>query len=264
MPLWTLRGLRQGTASLKRGAGDVADTRQGARGMPTIGSPRCAESCKACAQACPTDAISLDTRGHLASLDYGKCIGCQRCVEACPSGTLQHGDRWATAAMDRRELIWNLDPQGSTEEQVRHQVQRVFQGSLHIRHVDAGSCNGCESELQALNNPLYNFHRLGIFFTASPRAADLLLVTGVVTPGMRDALRATWDAMPEPRWVMASGTCAVSGGLFSRGDTSGGIGDVLPVDIWVPGCPPNPGAIMEALLILLGRAPAHAGLGVRR
>jgi len=139
---------------------------------------------------------------------------------------------------------------------------KSFRRSLHIRHVDAGSCNGCESELQALNNPFYNLHRLGIFFTASPRFADLLLVTGPVTYAMLNPLRATYDAMPEPRWVMAVGTCAVSGGVAEGGYSCGhGLEGVLPVDLYLPGCPPNPAAIIHALLMFLDRMPqrVHGG-----
>ena len=131
-----------------------------------------------------------------------------------------------------------------------------FRRSLHIRHVDAGSCNGCESELQALNNPFYNLHRLGIFFTPSPRFADLLLVTGPVTYALHEPLRRAYEAMPAPRWVMAGGTCAVSGGIAGGGYACGnGLEGVLPVDLYLPGCPPNPAAIIEALLMFLDRVP---------
>ncbi|MHB9842051.1 NADH-quinone oxidoreductase subunit B family protein [Paraburkholderia terrae] len=121
--------------------------------------------------------------------------------------------------------------------------------------MDAGSCNGCESELQALNNPFYNLHRLGIFFTASPRFADVLLVTGPVTHAMKGPLLEAWQAMPRPKWVIATGTCAVSGGV-SGGNYAceNGLADVIPVDIYLPGCPPNPAAIMHALLMVLNRA----------
>jgi Ni,Fe-hydrogenase III small subunit len=132
----------------------------------------------------------------------------------------------------------------------------VFGRSLHIRHIDAGSCNGCESELQALNNPFYNLHRLGIFFTPSPRFADLLLVTGPVTYAMRGPLLEAYEAMPDPKFVMAMGVCAISGGTNGGGYACGnGLDGVLPVDIYVPGCPPNPAAMIHALLMLLERAP---------
>ena len=140
------------------------------------------------------------------------------------------------------------------EDDVSRKIPVGFHRSLHVRHVDAGSCNGCESELQALNNPFYNLHRLGVFFTASPRFADVLLVTGPVTHAMRDPLLAAYEAMPEPRWVMAIGTCAVAGGTAGGGEfCAHGLDGILPVDIYLPGCPPNPAAMIEAFMLLLGR-----------
>ncbi len=122
-----------------------------------------------------------------------------------------------------------------------------------------------KSELQALNNPFYNMHRFGIFFTASPRFADLLLVTGPVTYAMAEPLRRTYEAMPEPRWVMAVGTCAVSGGIAEGGYACGsGLEGVLPVDVYLPGCPPNPAATIEALLMFLGRMPQRVRHGRAR
>lgn len=140
-------------------------------------------------------------------------------------------------------------------ERFRRQVQRLFQRSLHVRHVDAGSCNACESEIKMLTNPYYDIQRLGIFFTPSPRHADLLLVTGPVTRSMEDALRITYEAMPDPRFVIAVGACACSGGIFGPSSlVRGGLDEVLPVDIYIPGCPPSPLALIHGLLLTLGRA----------
>ena len=142
-----------------------------------------------------------------------------------------------------------------TEEKLKTEIQRVFQRSLHIRHVDAGSCNACESEIKALTNPYYDLQRLGIFFTPAPRHADLLLVTGPVTRAMEDALRQTYEAMPEPRLVVAVGACACDGGVFGASAFArGGLNRVLPVDVYVPGCPPSPLALIHALLLAVGRA----------
>jgi Ni,Fe-hydrogenase III small subunit len=165
---------------------------------------------------------------------------------------------WAFGVRDRKDLEWAETLESAPARELKNGIRKHFRRSLHIRHVDAGSCNGCESELQALNNPFYNLHRLGIFFTPSPRFADLLLVTGSVTYAMRGPLLETWNAMPEPRWVMASGTCAVSGGATGGGySCAHGLEGILPVDIYLPGCPPNPAAIIQALLLLLGRASQH-------
>jgi len=262
MPIWTLIGLGKGTASTRWPAAGADDGQTGVLGMPRISEQPCADDCRACALACPTRAIDVAANGHLQVLDYGRCIACQLCVEVCPSATLQASQDWAFGVRDREDLRWSAALQSPAAQQLRGQVERSFRGSLHIRHVDAGSCNGCESELQALNNPFYNLHRLGIFFTPSPRFADLLLVTGPVTHVMREPLLATFEAMPEPRLVMAAGTCAVSGGVADGGYACGhGLDGVLPVDAWLPGCPPNPAAVIDALLVLLGRAgqQVHAG-----
>jgi Ni,Fe-hydrogenase III small subunit len=124
--------------------------------------------------------------------------------------------------------------------------------SLSIRHVDAGSCNGCELELHALSNAFYDLERLGLRFVASPRHADVLTVTGPVTKNMREALRRTYDAMPDPKWVVAIGTCAADGGMFAGSyAVEGGVKDVLPVDLHIRGCPPSPTAILMGLIALL-------------
>jgi len=258
MPLWTLLGLMEGkqTAPWPLTAGT-----DGFVGMPRYNPARCTDECQTCADICPTRAITMrptaeaggGAEGRL-DVDYGRCVVCQLCTEACPTGAMTPSSDWAFGAWRREDLIWRMP--ASEPSLPATESRRSFRRSLHIRHVDAGSCNGCESELQALNNPFYNLHRLGIFFTASPRFADLLLVTGPVTNAMLTPLRATYEAMPEPRWVMAIGTCAVSGGIAEGGYASGhGLDGVLPVDVYLPGCPPNPAAIIHALMMFLDRAP---------
>jgi Ni,Fe-hydrogenase III small subunit/Pyruvate/2-oxoacid:ferredoxin oxidoreductase delta subunit len=264
MPLWTLFGLNRGNATTRwpRGKGD--DGQSGAIGMPRLDPALCDDGCSVCADVCPTGAIepttTSDGRTSIA-LDYGRCVTCQLCVEVCPTKALEASSDWAFAVRERKDLI-----SGATDVEPRANKAppstRGFRRSLHIRHVDAGSCNGCESELQGLNNPFYNLHRLGIFFTPSPRFADVLLVTGPVTYAMREPLLRTYASMPDPKWVVAVGTCAVSGGIVEGGYACGhGLEGLLPVDVYLPGCPPNPAAIIEALLLLLDRAPqrVHGG-----
>lgn len=267
MAFWTLFGLSKGKATTAWPGRGEDDGQAGVLGMPRYAPELCDAGCSACAAVCPTGAISLApaapgaTAGGGITLDYGRCVVCQLCTDACPSGALTPSHDWAFGVRRREDLIWSETPSRACKDEA---LPRAFRRSLHIRHVDAGSCNGCESELQALNNPFYNLHRLGIFFTASPRFADLLLVTGTVTHAMLAPLRATFEAMPEPRFVMAAGTCAVSGGIAAGGYACGnGLEGVLPVDLYLPGCPPNPAAIITALLMLQGRMPERAP-GARR
>lgn len=152
-------------------------------------------------------------------------------------------------------------PQGEllAAGRLRRAIERTLGRSLHIRHLDAGSCNGCDWEIAALLNPYHDVQRLGIDFVASPRHADLLLVTGIMTRNLEEAARRTYEAMPEPRLVVAVGACAISGGVFA-GTYAGrdGIGEVLRVDVFVPGCPPRPEALIHGLLVAMGRATSFA------
>jgi Ni,Fe-hydrogenase III small subunit/Pyruvate/2-oxoacid:ferredoxin oxidoreductase delta subunit len=259
MPLWTLYGLMQGKASTAwPKSGD--DGQAGVLGMPRFNPDKCQEGCEACAEACLPKAISVVGKGNV-QVDYGRCVACQLCVEVCPTGAFTASSDWAFSVRERQDLKWG-EGVSAEAEALQGAIRRVFGRSLHIRHIDAGSCNGCESELQALNNPFYNLHRLGIFFTPSPRFADLLLVTGPVTYAMRGPLSEAFEAMPEPKFVMAMGVCAVSGGTNGGGYACGnGLDEVLPVDIYVPGCPPNPAAMIHALLLLLERAPQRVRRG---
>lgn len=144
-----------------------------------------------------------------------------------------------------------------TAQRLQSEVLERFAGALTIRHVDAGSCNGCELEINALNNPYYNLEGLGIKFVASPRHADMLLVTGPVSRHMETALRRTYEATPEPRLVVAIGDCGCSGGIFGESYAScGRVSNVIPVDVAVPGCPPTPLAIMQGILTAIASTKA--------
>ena len=141
--------------------------------------------------------------------------------------------------------------------QLKQGIDRRFGRSLAIRQVDAGSCNGCELEIHALNNPFYDLERFGLKFVASPRHADLLLVTGPVTFNMREALQRTYDATPGPKWVIAAGACALDGGLYAESYAcAGGVSEVIPVDLHIPGCPPTPNSLIKGLLALIEKSRA--------
>jgi Ni,Fe-hydrogenase III small subunit/ferredoxin len=205
---------------------------------------------------CPAAAISYPAGGGIR-LDQGRCILCGRCVAARPD-VFGWSRGPAVGSLARGALV--VPRLGETDEELARvradlaQRTRALGRSVHIRHVDAGSDGSEEWEILALLNPVYDVHRLGIFFTASPRHADVLLVTGAGAHGMAAPLRRTYDAMPGPKVVIAAGTDAVSGGLVSPSyATLGGVGEVVPVDVWVPGSPPSPFQLLHALLLGLGR-----------
>ena len=206
MPLWTLFGLTHGKATTAWPNGKAGDGQENLLGMPRFAPERCETGCSECAASCPTGAITVrqEQPGHdRLVVDYGRCVVCQLCVEACPNDAATSLVRLGVRRS--RSIRPFSDRAGRTLPRIGSPAESRagFRRSLHIRHVDAGSCNGCESELQALNNPFYNLHRFGIFFTPSPRFADLLLVTGPVTYAMHEPLRRAYEAMPSPRWVMA-------------------------------------------------------------
>jgi Ni,Fe-hydrogenase III small subunit/NAD-dependent dihydropyrimidine dehydrogenase PreA subunit len=251
-------------------------------GFPVIDFSRCT-ACEACAASCPTGAIHTEAEApdrKSLSLSYAACIQCRECVAACPEEAVTVSTAIEIAAYRREQLerraTFDVDPatgRGSfrTEQtgggpglaesaaRLRERIRGKLGRSLHVRQVDAGSCNGCELEIAATTNPRYDLERFGIHFVASPRHADVLLVTGPVTRNMEIALLRVHEAAPEPRIVVAVGACGCSGGIFGEGTYSslGGVDRVVPVDVYVPGCPPRPQAILNGLLVAMGLREAR-------
>jgi len=222
------------------------------RGLPTIERAACVDECRRCTEACPTGAIHL-TEGA-AEVDLGRCLFCQECSRACPNGALSYSREHRLGATDRASL--RVDGSGTppTLDALGGELKQLLGRSLRLRLVSAGGCNGCEVETNALGNIIYDAGRFGIEFTASPRHADGLLVTGPVTANMRDALRATCDAVAEPKIVVAAGACAISGGPYiGHPEANDGVEGLLPIDLYIPGCPPHPYTLLDALLRFLGR-----------
>lgn len=220
------------------------------RGRPVLDPDKCATGCSACVDACPAGALRVTDRGP--ELDLGRCIFCGNCAAACPEGAISFTRDWRLAASSREDLIVN----GNRPIQVHalgDALKRLLGRSLRLRQVSAGGCNGCEVEVNALGNVVFDASRFGIEFVASPRHADGILITGPVTANMKKALRITYEAVAEPKLVIAAGACAISGGLFRDfAAVENGVTD-LPVDLFVPGCPPHPLTVLDGLLRLLGR-----------
>jgi Ni,Fe-hydrogenase III small subunit/NAD-dependent dihydropyrimidine dehydrogenase PreA subunit len=245
-------------------------------GFPRIDFSSCT-ACDECARACPTGAIGVSAPGpdrRKLTLSYAACIQCRECVAGCPEHAVSASHEAEIVAYTRDQLAvgaWfevdaagratflkvEAQPGPSLEEsaaRLRERIRGRLGRSLHVRQVDAGSCNGCELEIAATTNPRFDLERFGIHFVASPRHADLLLVTGPVTRNMETALRKTYDATPEPRVVVAVGACGCSGGIFGEGNHAavGGVDRAVPVDLYIPGCPPRPHAILAGLLVAMG------------
>ncbi len=211
--------------------------------------------------ACPTSALKVDEaagRKHLI-LSYGECIACSRCV-AAGNGVFRYAEKFAGCGVGKEALIRRWDIQSRAEvvqgepalSEAAEQIRSLVGRALNIRQVDAGSCNGCEGEIVALTNPYYDLERFGIHFVASPKHADMLLVTGPVTRNMAAALKNAYDAVPSPKLVVAVGACGCSGGIFGGSHAVvGPVEAVIPVDGYIPGCPPTPSMLLTGILQVL-------------
>ena len=221
------------------------------RGLPQIDAAKCPDGCRECVDACPADAISIGSNGP--QIDLGRCLFCTVCVQACPVGAITYTQDYRMATRTRQALV--MDQDGiKLAEAVEKKSRAMFGRSLKLRQVSAGGCNACEAEINVLNTVVFDLGRFGIQIVASPRHADGLLITGPVTQNMRLALEKTYEAVPSPKLVIAVGGCAIAGGPF-RGhpQVRNGADAVVPVDLYVPGCPPHPFTILDGLLRLLGR-----------
>lgn len=220
------------------------------RGGPALDEARCPDGCRACADACPTDAISVENG---LSLDMGRCLFCVECQAACPEGAITMTNEYRLAARRREDLVVR-DRVKPREKALDAKLRKLFGRSLKLRVVSAGGCNGCEADVNVLSTIAFDIGRFGIQYVASPRHADGLLVTGCVTENMKLAVKKAYDAMPAPKIVIAVGACAISGGPYvDHPEQMNGIDAIVPVDLYVPGCPPHPFTILDGLLGMLDR-----------
>ena len=248
---WLKTRLQQGIRT-SRFPRDGADFPERFRGRPTRDPARCGDACRQCAGRAPSAFLRAEPQGPL-ELDLGACLFSPEEASACSEGAISYSRDYRMAASIRDALV---TPDGEVElaRALEERSRKLFRRSLRLRSVVAGSCNGCEAELVALGNVVFDLARFGIQFVASPRHADGIVVTGAVNTNMRGALEKTYEAVPSPKLVIAVGACALSGGPF-RGspEVTNGVGNLLPVDLWVPGCPPHPLTVLDGLLRLLGR-----------
>lgn len=254
-----LERIRQGHRTMAWPDGAPPEMADRYLGLPVLDPARCAagrENCAtACATACPTDAfgISPDPAAGRLTLDVGRCLFCGDCAEACPTGAVAFSREFRMATRGRDHLVLGQQ-ELQLAEALDARTRRLFGRSLKLRQVSAGGCNACEADAAVLGTVGFDMGRFGIQFVASPRHADGLLITGPVTANMRLALEKTYQAVPAPKIVIAVGACAISGGPYiGHPEASGGAAGVVPVDLFIPGCPPHPMTVLDGLLRLLGR-----------
>lgn len=221
------------------------------RGRPVCDATKCQAGCKACVDACPTGAITR--KGKAVSIDLGKCLFCTDCTDACPAKAIEFTNEYRMATRGRSDLVAD-DRAYAVAKALDGEARRLFGRSLKLRQVSAGGCNACEADTNVLGTIVFDLGRFGIQFVASPRHADGLLITGPVPQNMELALKKTYEAVASPKLVIAVGACAISGGVFAGNPEAGkGASEVVPVDLYIPGCPPHPITILDGMLRLLGR-----------
>ena len=242
-----LRTAMKNIVSLKRPAENLSDIFTKRPEMPFAVD---CKKCGKCSKACRTGAISIEDEWIV---DIGKCILCGDCIESCDNDSLRMINA-PDYSLTREGLVFRAgEPTDRPAELLGKRIRRTIGRSMNIREIDTGSCNACEVEVNALSNPFYDVERFGIRITASPRHADILLITGPVTKNMYSAMMKAVAATPNPKVIVAMGTCAISGGLFCDGETVGsGATESVHVNIFIPGCPPSPDRVIRTLLTAFG------------
>ncbi len=220
-------------------------------GKVAIDSGKCNSSCRQCLEVCSTDAITKTDTG--IRMDLGRCLFCGACQRVCPQGAIQFTREYRMATRRKEDLVI-ADNTARLGEFLDQEAHRLFGRSLKLRQVSAGGCNACEADTNVLSTIVFDLSRFGIQFVASPRHADGLLITGAVTENMRGGVMESYAAVAEPKMVIAVGACAISGGPYiDHPEVHNGANSIVPVDLYIPGCPPHPMTILDGLLRYLGK-----------
>ena len=219
------------------------------RGLPRLDAAKCDSSCRACVEQCPYGALSAEDG---LTLDMGTCLFCGECREVCGPGAIEFSPDARLASRTREGLKVVAGREYEPAHALGRELLRLYGRSLKLREVSAGGCNACEADTNVLSTIGWDLGRFGIQFVASPRHADGLFITGPVSENMREALLDTYAAIPEPRLVIVAGACAINGGPFKdHQEAHNGADGLVPVDLYIPGCPPSPLAILDGLLRLV-------------
>ncbi len=223
------------------------------RGRPWVEQTRCASGCTKCVDICPVRAITKADHSGV-TFDLGRCLFCPDCSDACPQKAIMFNQDYRLATSRRDHLIYDPRTEYQLAKELKKETLRVFRRSLKLRQVSAAGCNACEADLNVLSTVVFDLARFGIQFVASPRHADGVVITGPVSKNMKLGLEKTYAAIAAPKLVICVGACAISGGPFiDHAEASNGATDLLPVDLFIPGCPPHPMTILDGFLRMLKR-----------
>jgi len=224
------------------------------QGKPGIDFSKCENNCEQCSIVCPTSCISVSEQ-IISSLDIGSCIFCGKCASVCPSKAISFTNNYEMAYRTRDSMILKKSKPEEIEansNDIGKKLDSLFRRSLKLRQVSAGGCNACEADINVLQTLAWDLGRFGLQIVASPRHADGIIVTGPVTKNMKEALLKTYDAISSPKIVIAVGACAISGGIYKKSEEClGGLESILPVNCYIPGCPPHPSTILDGLIKMM-------------